>query len=194
MIFVRIDQWILEEGFQRFTDWFQKLTGKDCFWVATFLVQACMCFQVSAPFLLGNGEKTEEIMLALFGGIGFTLLCLTPMLFIVSERRRIAFQAVQRGLQNPLKLNSGVRLFISAVNTITVTYGIMTALSAKSFSVMLSGIDLAVIFTVYGPVIYLSSCTPLPPAPSKLGEWAKSLWGRTKEAIPVPAPQPIPIQ
>src|SRR3989344_3452323 len=141
---IQLDIWLLNQ-FELFTHWFQKLTGKDCFWLAkgTLLI-----FWIIFPSRLTLSFTPSAVLL-----LGFGVAASTSSL-IFDERRTKGLQL--KNLGNPKKTSSWwmLRIFVVFFTLHGPIFGDMDSLA----------------FFFYACSFYFAACDSLPPGRSKVRE------------------------
>lgn len=170
--FTGLDDFLIDEVFQKFAWWFQKLTGRTNFWLAraSYLMAALFVIPWLIPFQLSPLPSSLVIMTIL------ALLYLAATLWINQKLKEIEKKFLER--QSEEATVSQFRIVGVPLRII----GIFVCLIISGWSILfykvtanmgfLWGIAFSV-FSVKG--LYFFSCTPLPPGKSKVKEWLKSL-------------------
>ncbi len=155
-ILILIDQWILGE-FENFAHMFQRLTGKNNFWLARF------CAVAVCAVLLRKDHKVGDFLGAIF------------IWFVLTSGVNATEKAVARNLVNGLK-NS---LAQNKVSVYLRLYALMF---------LVSTIPIPWVSSLYPLFLWLHlefmACTPLPPAPSKIGEWYRAFTAKPVDSVP----------
>ena len=158
-ILIWFDQFLIEVIFERFAHWFQRLTGKTCFWMARFSM--CVLFVtigIDIGVSLCQYKAADLLMNVIVGGF---LISVIPG----------AIQKVER------KVVPGVRNYLAIATwpVLIRSYSVITLMLNLIFFPALQKPPtgqvgyLALIMT-----IYFMSCTPLPPGKSKIKKWLES--------------------
>lgn len=179
-MFFTIDVWLLEKC-ERFSHWWQRLFGNDCFWLA----RMCTIFYALSILLCEVGALWQEHITAVMLP---WLLLVSPFTYKrVCKIEELVLRMQDRGLANPFKIMGQelrVKSFILAVAAeggfLLIFIGVAPHLS---FVFSLVGLG---IFCWYILLNYFVSCDPLPPAKSKIGEWMES-WSEKR------APEPLSV-
>jgi hypothetical protein len=175
-----LDAWLLD-GYERAGHWFQRWTGRTCFWLygrASLGVAGCWFFIISSllggPSIpwLGLGLRSHQ------GANGFW--CFFAFLTIAAftwdgvfrwkalEVR--AFARLQRGLANPEKMGYLYRIFM-----------VWWCGSCTLFDLLIPPrqINLVLLFLVSAS--YWRACDPLPPCAGKIFELWQAMFARKAE-------------
>lgn len=180
-----IDFWLVG-WFEKTTHRWQKLTGKNCFWLArifTLFGGLSAGYLVTVAYLVFHANFS----LAIYAGIlGLTLFL--EILFLFASIRIIE---VRIGSSNPFK-------YVEQFERIwrIVFYPIFTLIWATGFYLidrlsLISAIFCASAFIWLTIAWYLKCCDPLPPGTSKVKEWKNKLVSAVKGVF-APAPRPSP--
>src|SRR3989338_4760467 len=175
MMFFAFDRWFLEK-FEKFSHRFQKLTGKDCFWLA----KVCIGFGVltslwnsNLVWKYGHGNDKDILAIWIFGFIyGLMLVSYLPMIYSCEEEVK---NNQMKNCANPMRLWCYPRFFI-----IWIPCCIMVPLTfflLKEFVPSASGVLRIVgstVFLWFIPTVYFLACDPLPSAKSKVRKWLKN--------------------
>lgn len=172
-ILLRFDAWLLSK-FEAFSHWWQRLTGRNCFWLA----RVCLFFVMGYLLLDAFDWKRHGVSDIMFPIFFLTVLYSFGLLGINKLEKESA-DAQSRYCANPGKvvcvhIRVGLILFLSFLL-------VFEPLSPQPFLLL--------------SMCYFCFCDPLPPAKSKVRQQLE----RMKEAVadiftPAPMPQPIPIR
>ncbi len=184
---IPFDVWLLDR-FQRFAEWWQKLTGKDCFFLARLMIACHMLHMATIGlFVLIFTEKSPFDHMP-------AILISTVWLYIIRVLETEARSDISRGCRNRGYIDFiAFRLVVIIANplilggTLKIYFGLELPFAFALFS--------SLCFVWYIPFAYFLSCTPLPPAKSKIREWIESFSASLREFVvhsPVPAPVRVP--
>lgn len=186
----KIDASLLEK-IEKFTHWWQKTFGQDCFWWAKVFIVLFIVFMNSFAVLgILFGNKFDPI---LFGSFMLTLL--SPLVFLtIKIAQARAYQNQVSGLANECKLFlQDKRLMMLVIfNGVGFAWGLFEYLqNIPIYIVALCPLG----FSCLGIAYYALSCDPLPPAKSKVKIWLENFMEKTKEFLtPQPALVPVPVR
>lgn len=199
-MFERIDSLLLN-WLGKFSGWFQKMTGKNCFWLSRiFLVWGGMNF-----FGIWQTDVIDALMNKGYNGARglawpIFLSCLvivstTGLWFISKYDEKRALRHIEQGYMNPFKLSHyHFRLFSFSVFVFAV------CLSVSLFWKPSAANALGVFFGVngwLGNVLhdYFMACNLLPPSKSKIKELREKFSAFVRNIFsPFPTPAPVPIK
>ncbi|MBI1957310.1 MAG: hypothetical protein HYS44_02535 [Candidatus Niyogibacteria bacterium] len=162
------DNWLILQ-FERFSHWFQRLTGKT-----NFFLTAALSLVISVVYFFLAFFTQLPIYF-----IGSAFFFIYSIFAQWSEKQGL--DRVSRGFANPKKTLLPIKFIRIGIPVIYVPL-IFSNLEFGVVNWMSNGI----LFLVWA-ILYLFACDPLPPGTSKLREWANSL----KAAF---APQPVPSE
>lgn len=174
-----IDDWLIDRVFQPFQNWFQKLTGRDCFFLAYSAVFVFLCADLGHDFM----EKRSSF---LFTGT-ITLFIVLAVFVVIADQ---AYKA-KSGNANVCCLNSARvewlnSLFRKVMLSIQLFFSpiLLIVILEPSLHHLCFGVGcVAPIFA-----LYFAACTPLPKRPSKIGQWLSQLRAGIRQVFsPTPA-------
>ncbi len=176
----KIDDFLIEK-FERQAHKFQRLTGKDCFWLAELFLYIAAGLMISTNFY--SAEVSPQPHLALLCGMSFILFLSAYLSLLVTKRQ---FE-VNPKFKNQERLNKWSRIIRKLYVTMILLNGIIISgdLQCSPYTVYVFS------FCLYGVFYYLLACTPLPPGTSML----KKVLNKIREAFtlsPTALPDPIP--
>lgn len=179
----RIDEFFLDKIFQRFSDGFQKLTGKTCFFLAkvSFLLAAGF-FELSAINGLYQTRYANWLITAIIVCLGIVMLFRIIQITGRWESRYV------NGKQPVINIRRIILQFprvvlLSATAGMSVGYltGCLSLKSSPFDSIM--RLLICCHFSIFIG-LYFQSCDPLPPAKSWLKKLLKSFNNCQKELQP----------
>lgn len=185
--------WFILGKFEKFAHWFQKLTGKNCFWQSRILI-----------ITLIISDSVHASIKILKGSSGIVFYCAVSVLswivvyFWTRQNEKKTFKFNRDGLSNPFKKDGAftrkvmvVILIIAYLSSVSVAAR-LNGTSILNFGLIASDL---VSETLIVSILFLISCDPLPPVKSKLRQWLEKIISAVKEVfIPAPQPQPIPVE
>lgn len=181
---------------EKFAHWWQKITGKDCFWLAK---AAAVCYGLFGTAIMANImlKGKEAAVTAICSIVAFLCMALAAgFIKQIKFKQEIVSIAHSRGLANPFKIiDYGVRISAVFLSPICSLSEVLSLLQGRlSFLLIFTGI-FGNIFLWILLLYYFSACDPLPPAKSKVRQWLEKVVSAAKEALsPTPQPQPIPVE
>lgn len=201
-IFELIDNFQLDNIFEPIQQKFQRLTGKNCFFLARMFagVQGALWILIAILFFVHNGVEIHPQSYILVGILNFLFvfmlliqiinITLTMMFLKVIEED--PNKIIKKGLCNPLRLllfkKRIEKIFSLFLNT---TFFLILVGLQYIFSKFGICYTLILLFRIIE--IYFISCTPLPPETSKVKQWLKNM----KESLSnvfVPEPVCAPVK
>lgn len=177
----RFDAWLIRQ-LEKFTHWFQKLTGKDNFFLARCaLAVSVVCILVRAIDPVTGNLRYQQ----LFSGGVFGLL----YLYNTSTEEETIREDAIKGFANRNKVSSFVRFLRLLWFSIMI---IVTLPQCFLFALFLFGdipfgiIDWRRVLdeSSFALFWYLIACDPLPPCSSKVMDWLRSFG---QKPVPVEA-------
>lgn len=183
-----IEMWLLER-FEKFGHWWQKLSGKDCFWLAfrCLDILSLSIFIVALTLLLYHYYQD---------GLATLILFMLPSrgYMTVLVQRKHTYWLQEKGLANPYKSNLILErlVYLVFIPIINHLYAIM--MIEDSQLPFLSKLIGSYMLLWIIPAVYFSCCDPLPPV--KVKQWqenrkrAKEKKRALKEAegaLPIPS-------
>src|SRR3989344_7197317 len=193
MMLIRIDLWLLER-LEKFAHWFQKLTGKNCFWLSRiFIIWGAMNFigPHQLNILKENHKLTVLILIA-----GIVSVCAIGLWRQSKRHEKEVLRMNERGHANSFKITSfsfRIIWLLLAIFAIIISL-ILLLLHLPSFKTYDAFflLNYALSWVLYG---YFSACDPLPPAKSRVKEWKEKFVNAVKGVFaPVPRPVPAPCE
>ena len=184
---IEIDVWLLGK-LERFSHWFQKLTGKNCFWLAKI---AAIFHGLLIVVILMSGVFLGNQAIAIVSGIMvmFAFFVVFKHFALIKHRERVVLSTQEKSLSNPFKvLDYDCRAIVLFI--ILLCFFIM-AINLIGYFLFYFGAMLAFLMFLQGLLYYFSACDPLPPAKSKVKEWKEKFVNAVKGVF-APAPRPIP--
>ncbi len=174
-MFAKFDAYI-SNNFEKFSCWHQKLTGKDCFWLAKMSMFFSVLSLWLIPIIFGNfsiepKEQYSNInVMSSFLGLAF----LFSSFFAIKRIEERAKKFSRSGLANPLKiLLSKIRLSLDFLILFTFYFlGISINTNVDSL-LFFACMFFYFLFLACGA--YFISCNPLPPGTSKVREWINGI-------------------
>ncbi len=162
----------MDRIFQPFANWFQKLTGKDCFflaYVATYMYLGfglCTDYCHKNSLVIGFGAALSSIV---------TLITTLWILFLVSYSKinyrgrgnTESIYANAARISNPVRLLRQLNLIIYL--GFSPTFVILVIIPTRE---MLYG---KIATSALTATFFFASCTPLPTQKSKVKEWVEQL-------------------
>lgn len=168
-MFLKIDNFLFDRVFQKFSLWFQSMFGQNCFWLA----------KITAGLMWSSLIFCESIGLIFAVNaivLGLTMLGAICHLWFIDKYDR-NFCEIQTGDQYFLNICRIDRLmFVMRLNFLANLLWITIILTAvfsfsKSDFFYFSFLLLTVIHIFAVCTFYFIACTPLPPAKGKVKAW-----------------------
>jgi hypothetical protein len=184
----RIDVYLIDRVCQKISNKWHLLTGKNCFWIAKlfnslrFLLAVVFCLMDPAKGTLGI-SNIHPIYFIPISVIGLAVFCDSIGIKEYEKRchKNEMFRNENYNSRYICRVFGLMILVISAVGCFILSASTKTfALGAFLFSLSWCLLE------------YFASCTPLPPAKSKIRQWADAAKGFLVEILS-PAPEPIPV-
>ena len=180
---IEIDIWLLGK-LEKFSHWFQKLTGKNCFWLAK-IAAVCHGFIIVSILIPGIffGDQTVVIVSGIL--MVFTFFTVFKHFALIKHRELVVLNAREESLSNPFKV-------LDYDWRITILFVVLLCLFIMVIGYFpVFGAMLAFLIFWQGLLYYFSACDPLPPAKSKVKEWKEKFVNAVKGVF-APAPRPVP--
>ncbi|MES2314408.1 MAG: hypothetical protein V4524_00520 [Patescibacteria group bacterium] len=187
---MKIDDVLFDYIFQPFAHWFQRMTGKDNFYLGLHVILIAALSICCLGALTGSTRSYFTSVV-----IGFLGVTATRALKRQYERENNGKESLALNFMRSILVFKFIRLFylIISLNMLLLLL-LLLFLDApvKTIrSVPLTSMHVWS-FTAY---LYFIACTPLPPRKGKIGEMLRSIGNKLKEALPkpgglVPAPSP----
>lgn len=190
----KLDGFLMDKVFQKFSHWFQKLTGKTCFWLTKTCYGSSLLFLVLMGvfnFLVRQEPSLVKFNIAL-DIIFWLLVGIIYASMIISiirscDREEKDFFSAKEASVNIRRITLTLPR-ISAFLVCSMVIGFMAVIIlffARShifypIPVCLSLLFWA-IFTIFA--VYFRCCTPLPLCKSKVKEWQESFKKRLKPVL-----------
>ncbi len=186
---MKLDDWLIDNVFQRFAHWFQRMTGKDNFYLATCsgMISVLVGFYINA---LLNSHPIDYLITCSMVGviIGSS---------IISKKR---YEGENRGTLTPTLNSERNRTYPTLFRVLFLGVGfghiiilISIIITASHWSKILEEILLEVLLLGFIGHLYFVACTPLPPQKGKIGELIRSFGKALKECVPSPGGrEPVP--
>ena|ERR1700733_13506346 len=181
-LFVRLDRFILEQVFERFAHWFQRLTGKTNFWLAKLSRYVLVLSTVVDIVLRSMRDNVLDVAILVF----FSVVFIPRFGMIIREMESRPLRGVRNDAAiSPIWMCARMLavLFLASSQIILVAdmvYGVPFSRHVGEY--WLRQIE----FLSYDCLFYFIACTPLPPGNSALKQWAEgfsqkweSLWRPT---------------
>ena len=185
-IIVFVDLFLIENVFERFAHWFQRLTGKTNFWLANVsLLLIIFTVGMDSALDVAQGNMFGAFCLTFFSAITVPIFRFATY---IAERRSVP------GMRNgsaidPISIFIRIAIFlIPGLYEISPVITDMTSQMPLSIRVIGHWVDL-VQSCGFICFFYFMACTPLPPRKSKMKQWAEKL-SETWSSIWEPSPQP----
>lgn len=185
------DQRLLDK-FERFSHWWQKTFGQDCFWLARM---AAILFSLSLlVFVISeiwwrkpNGKIGAELWL-LEWIPGYLLFS-----WIEQVDKKVHKMHI-RSLANQLKMELiYIRIFLLFTVPIYIAATFYVLSTTAPYVPIIYRLIGAHFYLWLIPTFYFISCDPLPPAKSKVRKWLESFTTAIKRFFALP-PQPAPVR
>jgi hypothetical protein len=169
MLFLHIDSFVIDKVFEPFSHWWQRLTGMNNFWQAR---QALMLSFIFSILFVAAEFKNAYLTVCIFIS-GFFFYGLLYILMIIGEQNYLGRDYLQGG-KNPKCTNL---LYATTRLVILFLFMFFTCLSLFIIVKINDYHFLFIVgaYTMITAAAYFDSCTPLPPATSKVKEWLIAL-------------------
>lgn len=187
-----IDFWLLGR-LEKFAHWWQKLTGKNCFWLARAAVvcYGLLLVAILVPSILSGKNLAAIIMPVIL--IVAALFAVFHHFVMIKYKERIVSDMQEANLSNPFKIiDSNWRTVALLVILLCMLAAVVNSVTRGNISGYFISIMLGLLIFLDGLSYYFFACDPLPPAKSKIKEWKEKFVSAVK-GIFAPAPQPSPV-
>jgi hypothetical protein len=199
--FEKIDNFLLDDIHEPIQQKFQRLTGKNCFFLARIFLetQGILWILIVVLFFEYGGVKIQpqsfflEMMLNLaFSFIFFREIEIISIKMSILRIYETDFNKIlKKDLYNPLRLT----LFKPRIKKIFYLFlktTICLILFGQQFIFSKAGVCYILILFFRIIEIYFTSCTPLPPGTSKVRQWIKNMKESLSNVfVPEPALAPV---
>lgn len=178
----RIDGFLIDKVFQPIANRFEKLFGKDCFFLDGLMfggVLFCMVFRLALQFSI-----SELIFVLLLAGI------VLPLYPTLNRKKR---ERISSGFMNRERVDSFsvfIRLFILALTI--VAWAVFLTKEIADTELIVERITIFQVGFLLSS-FYFSACTPRPPCKSWVAKFIEKLRAAVSE-IATPAPEPVRVQ
>ncbi len=185
MPLIMMDIWLLSAS-QRFSEKFQRLTGKTCFFLAKifYLIQII----ITVLFLL-------FVYLA-YPPVVWAVLSIPALFFVRSRSRRVKETEKEERFFFKKGLGHGnayCLLLLPRRLSTSLTFLFFILLDVGRFNYFNLSLDVGILCEAVA--LYFRSCTPLPPSKSKVRKWLETAKEKIKGALdPAPEPAPNPVR
>lgn len=192
----QLDIWLVENVAERFTHWFQKLTGKNNFWLARLCAWQIIFFPMSALAVEAILQGSIHALLydvklpGSFITLGIVAVFYTLVIHIVEKATK---KARTHDCMNPLKsIPGGIRyrfynilLWSVILSGVWALVGLNNHDGIESMKMLLFSVVWLFPTIV---IVHIMSCDPLPPSSekSKITKWISAI-----RVYMTPTPQPV---
>ncbi len=190
------DDWLLDRVFQPFSDWFQKLTGKSCFFLAYASV-ALNAIASSVNDLFKGDEIAADRSWAHLSAFSMLTAGLFLYLVYVTESKWHTSKGGGECLYGNEARVGGLLFFLRQPVLLAwgTSFSFTFCMGIIKFTI--EGCSGVIAATTFVTTLYFASCTPLPPQKSKIRKWlgnVRSFIARAREAVTAPGWQPAPAE
>lgn len=162
-VLVLMDNFLVDRIFQKFSNSFQKLTGKSCFFISGlfYYLISIMFFILAATALV-----CLKGFVGVLGSVPsfFVALIFFALGYHIKKEEKIFYLAAASSLNLNKVLLEPLRILLLLIFPLYV-YGLANGKIPWPFFVF---------FVFFGLAIYFASCIPLPPCKSKIRVWLES--------------------
>lgn len=186
----KLDRFLIEDVCEPRTQWFQRLTGRDCFWVAKTLI-VCWAALVCSVLVFMTLKSPHPLDFLVWVMIAAQVLFLASVLISFVAAQDAAYRAIACGLRNPAKIISAEVRKIHYLETVTV---LACTFSIFPMEVIVDSGNLLPLVVTSATSLFpmmiecLKACDPLPPGQSTVGQWLVSLRRALASGKAVPQP------
>lgn len=173
-----LDSFLLEKVFQKFSNFFQRMTGKTCFFLARalFLIAAVFCGMIVLWVTFASKDTDYYVMFLCFLGIFLFFSDVNEMQGREKDFEENIEAAKNRDTELLLLFR---RLSHGAIALFAVFLFPTATEKGREFALLL----FVIVFLASSLGNYFASCTPLPPGKSRIREWIGNL-GKRLELCP----------
>lgn len=182
---MKIDDVLIDYGFQKFAHWFQRLTGKTCFFLGKwmFALSSATLTVQSTVFLFTSSRKWES----------FLTLFLALMHGLLVWRLETKERSWEKGPKEFLNEDRAIFLHVRVLCFMAmVPLNVWQVLSFTIGGDVIDGLEALWTF-LYVSGLYFSACTPLPPSKSKIRKLWESALASLDNALS-PSFEPVPAK
>jgi len=205
VVFENLDTWILNTT-EKFSHWWQKLTGLDCFWCAHYSLIVCTGFMMGLGYMswysveiFVEDDYVEVLTKIMILGLVLALVFYAwKMSRHIKNIRNKTSEAHKQGLANPYKILGAIaRNNVLEIAIIATMLCLAFNFSLISFSSIFLGLIWVFllfwsVFIFIIPALYFMSCDPLPPGISKIRQWKEEAEEGMREAFQK-QPETVPV-
>jgi len=163
-----LDDRLFDYVFQPFQDWWQKLTGYTCFWLAKWCAVGVFVWHFLADMV---GLQDGEVSFVFLVVWNVLMLFFVAFAFLFCELVDKEF-ARGRGYANEERVGT-----VSAILRKCTVLIVYVAVAAFPLAFAIGGVrNLYILFSLIFLLafLYFSACTPLPPQKSKVRRWVEA--------------------
>lgn len=169
-ILVKVDDFLIDQVFQKFSDKFQKATGKNCYFLAKQLhLLGGMFFS-----LLSIREVFSIKFMAVVG-----VICCFYGAYYCHHLEKVPFN----GFMNPNRPWAIKRIIL------LILYSTTSIIAIRHSDLILPGLSISLLCGAY-----FGDCTPFPPCQSKIKELFKKAIKAVVKIFSQPKPEPVPTK
>lgn len=162
-IITNLDDWLLDNVFQRFADWFQRLTGKDSFFLARVFVVIMVTMNSCERVFFKN------FSVPVASNIVVALMALIASYVVASRYYRCELPTQCMNFMRNIMPVRILRVFITGL----LVWQIICTMVVTNVQMIVIGIYVASTMTY----VYLIACSPKPPTKSRFRELIESFSG-----------------
>jgi hypothetical protein len=155
----KIDNFLIDQIFEPFSHFFQKITGKDCFWLAAVF----FCITFVAVEIKNILDK--DLFWAIAHAMNFFWLYLVTRDLSPQIRSRVS-----RGLKNEIR-NHSTLAFLRKIMIFFCLVHLLLGMMMPLYLTFIWG----VVIHSFTYALYFASCTPLPPQKSSIKAFLEGL-------------------
>lgn len=188
MFIESIDRWLLTNVFQKFSNWFQRLTGKDNF----FLANVCIFMELTCSIIRSIYIKKDVRFIVITSDFVFAIIFFFTVKLIRMRHKQMSIKSMG---MNPLAISPG-SILMRVIGVVIVFTGIIKFfVDLKMHGGIPTDTLIKFVFEQAGSgfmvsAFYLIACTPLPPQKGKISEWLTNL-GESLANRMSPVPEPV---
>lgn len=168
--------------FTRFCHWFQRLTGRTNFWLARWAVAGgAMSVMASFSAVISEFKKNHDIVaIACLLYMAYICVSFIPGLFLDGL-------ACEKQDEDVLNEEKSIHKRIADKRNIYIRFVVCCWVGSVTPVILSDLLDILAVARGSFPLfiwiyVYLIAVNPLPPSTSKIGEWLKGLFTKSKPA------------
>ena len=180
-----IDDWLMDCVFQPFQNWFQRLAGKNCFFLAYVTTFVFLFARLVNGLCHKNPIWIDTPVITIFVALVMAIEVFTIRMDFLAQGGDKILCANHARIDSTHCRNRRVMIFVWLIlSPLLLILVIRPTLEHLSFEIS---------FAAFPATHFFVSCTPLPPQRSKIRQWLSQLRAGIKQLFD-PVWQPVPVR